>query len=51
MATRALSVNFPLNTPTIIIDVELFIPIIADNEEKVVSIKTLSCRSFRKQIF
>ena len=40
MATRALSVNFPLNTPTIIIDVELFIPIIADNEEKVVSIKT-----------
>ena len=40
MDTRALSVNFPLNTPTIIIDVELFIPIIADNEEKVVSIKT-----------
>lgn len=40
MDTKSFSVNFPLNLSSIIIDVELFIPIIAGKEENIVSIKT-----------
>lgn len=40
MATKTFSITLPLNTPSIIIDTELFIPVITEGTEKIVSIKT-----------
>ena len=40
METKSFSITLPLNVQSIIIDVELFIPVIVDKSEKIVSIKT-----------